>query len=270
MSFTNKKINKMKKTTSLLAALIFAAMTNAQTVAMDFTQDDCNGNTVHLFEVLDQNNVVILEFFMDNCSPCIEAGNDLWPHFNDLQIAYPGHVEWYHFGFNNTYTCETVSNWVNENGFPSRPFANGANMVAYYGGFGMPTIVVLAGANHEIIYSEVGYSSGDDELVHTAIDEFFAASPLAIAEMENNELEFSTIFNSSQEELRLSLANGFGNVEVAILSSDGKIALQTGIYNVLSADNTLLFQTNQLANGSYIISVKNELGVVSKHLSINR
>jgi thiol-disulfide isomerase/thioredoxin len=258
----------MKNIYLTLTAFVAIFSSKAQTVATDFTQDDCNGNTVHLFEYLEQNSVVILEFFMDNCNPCIDAGDDLLPHFNELQMDYPGHVDWYHFGFNNSYTCETVLNWVNDNGYPSRPFTNGAGMVAYYGGFGMPTIVVVAGENHDIIYSEVGYSSGDDALVHQAIDDFFAQSPLAVTEFTANEFLLNARFNPSLEMIQVNFSKQMQNVEFTIYSSNGEVSLQSGKYN--TSNGSVSIPSNQLSNGVYIVSAKSGNQTSSKHITIVR
>jgi thiol-disulfide isomerase/thioredoxin len=260
----------MKSIYLIISALIGALVGQAQTVAMDFTQNDCNGNPIHLFEILDQNSVVIIEFFMDNCSPCINAGNELLPHFTEMQAAYPGHVEWFHFGFTDSYTCETVLTWVADNGFPSRPFTNGAEMVAYYGGFGMPTIVVLAGVNHEIIYSEVGYSSGDDNLLHTAIDEFFASSPLAIQENELNNFVFNTTFISSLELLKVNLPARNDQFEIAVYSLDGKLIVRPTEYTITESNPAISIPTNVWNNGSYIVTVRSGEKLVSKQINLSR
>ncbi len=260
----------MKKIYTVMSAIVCSIVGQAQTVAMDFTQDDCNGNATHLFGILDQNSVVIIEFFMDNCAPCINAGNQLLPHFNAMQAAYPGHVEWFHFGFTDSYTCETVLNWVAENGFPSKPFSNGAGMVAYYGGFGMPTIVVVAGVNHEIIYSEVGYSTGDDDLVHAAIDDYFASNPLSIEEKKMDGFAFNTTFVSSLEQLNVNVPAQNGQLEIAIYSLDGKLIVQPAEYLISENNSTVVIPTNLWKNGSYIVTVRMGEMVLTDQINVIR
>jgi thiol-disulfide isomerase/thioredoxin len=258
----------MKKIYITISAVVLALLGQAQTVAMDFTQDDCNGNPTHLFGILDQNSVVIIEFFMDNCAPCIAAGNQLMPHFTEMQAAYPGHVDWFHFGFTNSYTCQTVTNWIADNGFPSKPFTNGADMVAYYGGFGMPTIVVVAGVNHEIIYSEVGYSSGDDDLVHAAIDEFFAANPLSIEEKELNNFTGDAAFVSSLEQLNVNLSEQNGRFEITVYSLDGKLIVQPTEYLITESNSTIVIPTNLWESGNYIVSVRSGEKLLTQQISV--
>ncbi|MBS1561442.1 MAG: hypothetical protein JSS89_07540 [Bacteroidetes bacterium] len=49
---------------------------HAQTV-MNFQRTDCNGTMHDLYADLDAGNVVVLEFFMQGCAPCISSGKQL-------------------------------------------------------------------------------------------------------------------------------------------------------------------------------------------------
>lgn len=53
----------MKMLFTLLAAIAFTSeVSTAQTTAMDFNMNDCNGQMHNLYSELNQNKVVILEF----------------------------------------------------------------------------------------------------------------------------------------------------------------------------------------------------------------
>ena len=238
---------------------------------MDFTQDDCNGNPHNLFSELDENTVVILEFFMDNCTPCVTAGNQLMPVYNMLQDEYPGHVKWYHFGYNNTYNCALVSGWVDEHGFNSTPFTNGASQVAYYGGFGMPTVVVVGGASHEVIYAEVGYSSGDADDIHELVVEFFAANPLAVQEEAATDLSMNAFFNTASLQITLQVENTTASdLNVEVCSLIGQVALNNQTVKYSGQDQTVLLDANTLANGVYIVKVTAGANVITERISISR
>lgn len=64
----------MKKAFILIAFLFAGATLNAQTTplneAVDFTATDCHGNEIHLFDILDSGQAVIIDFFFYNCSGC--------------------------------------------------------------------------------------------------------------------------------------------------------------------------------------------------------
>ena len=157
----------MIKKLLIVASLFVAAYSNCQTydidsVAMDFTQDDCNGNPHHLYQDLDEGNVVILEFFMTNCGSCIVAGNKLESVKADLLASFPNKVKSYAIGFSNSYTSAQVLSWVNSNSFTSYPMTTGAAQVAYYGGMGMPTVVVLGGSDYKALAGPYQGLTGSD------------------------------------------------------------------------------------------------------------
>src|SRR5436190_12402066 len=142
--------------------LLFAAITAfAQTTALNFNRKDCNGVDRHLFADLDSGKAVILEYFMINCAPCPAAGIKLEAMKANLLTQYTGKVISYAIAFNNTYTQTQVKNWVTGNGFSMIPMDSGAAQVAYYGGMGMPTIVILGGkTTHSVLGSPyIGFSN---------------------------------------------------------------------------------------------------------------
>ena len=162
----------MKKFITLaFTVIIFFHISRAQT-AMDFTMNDCNGEMHNCFITLDSGHVIIMEFFM-TCNMCISAGHQIETMKDQLDQQYPGKIHFYQLGYTNSYSCATVTDWINSNGFSSVPFDSGAALVAYYGGFGMPTIAVVAGSDHETLFTDIGYTSGDTADIATAIHGFF-------------------------------------------------------------------------------------------------
>ena len=66
----------MKKLITLILALAFGFGLKAQcplTQAIDFTATDCHGTEVHLFDILDGGQYVLIDFFFVNCGPCQQA-----------------------------------------------------------------------------------------------------------------------------------------------------------------------------------------------------
>jgi hypothetical protein len=155
----------MKKYYSFSLALLIAAITigYAQTTPVDFNRKDCNGMQRHLFADLDSGKAVIIEFFMINCAPCPAAGIKLEAMKSNLDAQFPGKVLSYAIAYNNTYTQAQVKSWVTSNGFNMIPMDSGAYQTAYYGGMGMPTIVILAGKlTHSVLGAPyIGFSPGD-------------------------------------------------------------------------------------------------------------
>ena len=66
----------MKKLFTLMLALVIGFGLKAQcplTQAVDFTATDCHGTEVHLFDILDGGQYVLIDFFFTTCGPCQQA-----------------------------------------------------------------------------------------------------------------------------------------------------------------------------------------------------
>ena len=66
----------MKKVFTLILALAFGLGLKAQcplTQAVDFTATDVHGTEVHLFDILDGGQYVLIDFFFTTCGPCQQA-----------------------------------------------------------------------------------------------------------------------------------------------------------------------------------------------------
>lgn len=66
----------MKKLLTLFLALAFGMSLKAQchiSEAVDFTATDIYGNEVHLFDILDGGQYVLIDFFYTDCSGCIQT-----------------------------------------------------------------------------------------------------------------------------------------------------------------------------------------------------
>ncbi len=261
----------MKKSYLLIILCLFSfSMVKAQTTAMNFTMNDCNGQMHNLYSELDGNNVVVLEFFMTNCSPCVTAGNKIETMVDNANNDFMGYVKYYHFGFNNSYSCATISNWVNSNAFNSVPFDSGAAQVAYYGGFGMPTVVIVAGNTHQVLFSTVGFSTSDTTQMGIAIRNYFAGNPVGIAETEqissfaispnpvsNTAVVTLNIKNSTR--LTLQLADINGNLIEEIISAD-----------VNSGNFSYNINVQHLASGIYIVKAITSGSLVTTKLNVIR
>ncbi|MBQ8223250.1 MAG: T9SS type A sorting domain-containing protein [Bacteroidales bacterium] len=66
----------MKKIFTFIVAILFCLNIKAQTPlteAVDFFATDYDGNEIHLFEILDRGQYVVIDFFFASCGPCQEA-----------------------------------------------------------------------------------------------------------------------------------------------------------------------------------------------------
>ncbi len=168
----------------------------AQTVGLDFTADDCTGTPHHLFSELDAGNAVVLDFVMMNCPDCAPAtmaiAQDVIPNTID-----PARVIFYSIGFDDIITCPEINSWAAAGGVGHPVFAGMSEQTAYYGGMGMPTIVVLGGGSHEVFYQHLGYSAGLNGIITNAIDQALLA-PIGVEEIgdRTNIIGPNPVFNT--------------------------------------------------------------------------
>lgn len=244
----------MKKSFYLIAVLLFTfSISKAQqTTAQDFNMTDCaTGNMHHLFATLDSNEVVIMEFFM-TCASCVTAGQKIENMLTTLNPQYPGKINWWQLAYTNSYSCTTINDWVSTNSFTSVPFDSGAADVAYYGGFGMPTVVVVAGANHDVIFTDIGWVTSDTTAISSAIHNFFSALAGTNEVSELN--SFNVYPNPSSEnvivELNISSAS---KVQLGLYDLSGKNLPEIFNGNVNEGQLSKTFSVAEFANGIYFL-----------------
>ncbi len=224
---------------------------NAQTVAQDFTMTDCAGNMQHLFAELDQEDVVIMEFFMLNCNSCVVAGNRLNPMYNDLVNQYPGRVHFWQLGYTNSYDCVDLTAWASSHSYNSVVFDSGAAQVAYYGGFGMPTIAVVAGSQHQVLFKRVGFLNNDTTTIGVAARNFLN-TVTALSSVDAG-ISSSAFPNPSTGIVRLH--PGLKGTEKFFLYSVTGEKLEV-LNPVIEKDQECTFDLTYLNDGVYVIAVQ--------------
>ncbi len=173
----------MKKIISiiLLATLMFLTNLAKAQVAQQINGLDCNGVAHDLFADLDAGKAVVVFFFMPACGSCPPPAAQIQAMANNIMAQYPGMITAYAMPFNNVTTCAATSSWVTTNGLSLYfPYDSGATQVANYGGFGMPTAVVLGGTDHRVMFATQSYSPSDTTIMRDSILALFGAVPAGI------------------------------------------------------------------------------------------
>lgn len=259
----------MKNLITIICSLLIVVnihSASAQTVAQNFTMTSCAGPTYELFDYLDQEKVVIIEFFMLNCNSCITAGNKLNPLFNTLSQQYPGRVEFWQMAFNNTYTCASLTSWQSSHGYNSVMFDSGAAQVAYYGGFGMPTVAVVAGSSHQVLFKRVGFQNNDTTLIGTAARGFLNTTT-GIQNVDAS-AKINVYPNPAQTEVHVQVISEQKNVSFIVMDLAGKrMQLEAP---VLSGENTYKLYTANLPAGVYVLQMISDAEPVSTRFTITK
>jgi hypothetical protein len=172
IKFIKLKIIKMKYQFFMcICLLVTLNISKAQTTAMQFNGYDCDGDTVDLFADLDSGKAVVLFFYMPNCGSCPPPAQKIQMMTDNINNSYPGMAKGYAFPYQNSTTCSYSSSWVSSGGLSSlfAPMDSGADHVAYYGGFGMPTVVLLGGTDHRVMFSTLSFSTSDTTIMRDSI-----------------------------------------------------------------------------------------------------
>lgn len=224
-----------------------------QTTAMNFSGVDCNSNSVDLFSDLDAGKAVMLIFYMPNCGTCPPVASKMQTMANNINATHPGLVKAYAFPYQNSTTCTYSASWVTNNNLPLfAPMDSGAVQVAYYGGFGMPTVVLLGGNNHDVLFVTQNFTTSDTTTMRDLILNTFTAGTDELSVI--NSLEVFP--NPSTDVIHLSFnvpSNATSFVE--LIDIDGK--------QVLVSENTQLTEglveqelnVSGVPSGSYLVRV---------------
>ncbi len=254
--------------TFTIALMFVATISKAQTTAMNFNKMDCNGNQHNLFADLDAGNVVILHFFMPNCGSCPPPAQKIQKMANNVMKTHPGKIKAYALPYNNSTTCSYSATWVSSNGLSLyAPLDSGAAQVAYYGGFGMPTVVVLGGKDHKILFSTQSFSTSDTTDIRDAILASLNSNT-GIAELPSAVKTFSVFPNPASENVSINFdLNETSTVLIDITDITGKqVAIimnekQNGVV-------TKQFNTAALPNGNYFVRLQTNGKTITQKLNI--
>jgi hypothetical protein len=248
----------MKKILFSAAAIFLMLISGAkgQSTAMDFKQTDCDGVDHHLFSELDAGNVIILDYVMLNCAPCVGATNALVALTAPYELTHPGRVRIYSYAFLDSYTCEQIIQWKRDFNYSHPAFSQGEQQVSYYGGMGMPTIVITGTDNHKVFYNGIGYTPDNDALILAAIDSALLYNPTGVDEVisSNDVRIYPTLFT---DKLYIEASKEYAGAEIVIFDSFGRKVLssfvpESGRASILSGG---------LSKGLYIARLQTSAGI---------
>jgi hypothetical protein len=246
----------MKKILLLpLILLLTIESAKPQATAIDFTMNDCNGNIHNLFQELDSQKVVILEYFM-NCGSCIVAAQKIEAMLNGINADYPGKTEYYMIAYVNSMTCSQVLSFMTTNNLHGIPFDSGAATMAYYGGFAMPTVVVVAGNQHQVLYNNATTGGVDTVAMGAAIRGFLSTT--GINENKTPEVSFNFYPNPSSGILNIDIRTTTNSkIEIEIMNGLGQIIKRIN-HNTSSGLISEKVETTSFKDGVYFARIKSD------------
>ena len=262
----------MKKSIFLSVALMFVMTISKAQTPMQFSGVNCNGAPVDLFADLDAGKAVILHFFMPSCGSCPPPAQKIQAMANNINAMHPGMVKGYAFPFQNSTSCTYAASWVSSNNLGTlyQPMDSGAAQVAHYGGFGMPTIVLLggSGANKRVMFSTLSFSTSDTTAMRDSIMALLNSST-GIADLPSAVNAFSVYPNPASDIISINLdlketsnliidVTDITGKQVAIISNEK----QSGVV-------TKQFSTAALPSGNYLVRLQVNGKTATQKLTVN-
>ncbi len=261
----------MKKSIFLSIAFIFVITISKAQTPMQFAGVDCNGNSVDMFADLDAGKAVILHFYMPSCGSCPPPAQKIQTMANNINTMHPGMVKGYAFPFQNSTTCTYSASWVSSNGLGTlyQPMDSGAVQVANYGGFGMPTIVLLggSGANRRVMFSTLSFSISDTTTMRDSILALFSTS--GINDLPSAVNAFSVYPNPTSDNVSIKLdLKETSNLIIDVTDITGKqvVVIMNEKQNGLV---TKQFSTAELPNGNYFVRLQVNGKTAAQKLTVN-
>ena len=259
----------MKKLFILAVIALVINITNAQTPlteAIDFTRNDIHGNEIHLFEILDNGQYVVIDFFFVTCTPCQRIAPIVNLSYNDfgcnsadvffMSINYENTDEECLL-FDETYGVEypTISGIEGD----------GTRLCNYYEIQSFPTVILIA-PNYEIIEQHIWPIDTVQDINAPILNSGceFAECPTSVPE---NELSYFEIYpNPSFGNFNIRF-NSAGLKNIRITDLLGKVVMSRNIH---IPHNNFIYDVNlmHVTEGLYFISIRDEKNIKTAKIRI--
>ena len=147
----------MKKVFTLILALAFGFGLKAQcpyTEAIDFTATDVHGTEVHLFDILDSGQAVLIDFFFTTCGPCQQATPKIAQSYTAMGCNM---YDVFYIEIATGDSDEACLTWVNNYGieYPTISGTSGGTSICSQYGIGQYPTVILIMPDHQIVIQDL-------------------------------------------------------------------------------------------------------------------
>ena len=251
----------MKRYILNILLLLFLINTNtsfSQTIATDFTTEDCNGVMHNLFDSLDAGNVIVIAWVMP-CGPCATYAGYAYSAVQSFSSSHPGKVHFYLVDDYANTSCANLVNWGNANNMPlNTTFSSGDISMSDYGANGMPKVVVLGGSDHTI------YLNKNDNTINfidvqAAIDNALT-TPLEVQQYANDEFKIKSYPNPVDNVLTVSykeFPSSFVNFSIVDILGQVVLLIEDNVSFEIE-EQIRSINVSSLNNGNYFLRISSE------------
>lgn len=255
----------MKKIVSLFFALMLNFAVNAQTPlteAVDFTSEGLNGEDIHLFEILDGGQYVLIEFFYSNSSGALTYVNKMigsYQYFGCNQHDV-------YFMEVSRYDDEAEARaWCNEYGveFPTIHTESegdtGDQICSMYGIPSFPTVILIA-PDRQIVLQDIWPVLYTDDIINALIPfgiEQHECSVETVAETfltETIASSFTVNPNPAKSVINIKSDNASAAV-ISICDISGRCVKRVSVNDISNATINI----EDLNKGLYLININGKV-----------
>lgn len=229
--------------------------------AIDFTADDLDGVSHHLFSYLEAGNYVLLKFNQFNWSACVAAVGDLNKAYDDYGQNNGGLIVIAAFNSGTDAACEE---WDNTNNvkYPSiSGNGGGATINNDYNPSAYPTIILID-PDGKIVEKDI-YPTN---LIASTLEKYdIGGTGIEMVNNLNNSSHLSVKCINLQQ-VNLSIPAD-GTYDLAVFSADGRMlgTLSTGYLS--KGEHSIAWNVKTLSHGVYFLKVSsNHMKAVEKIL----
>lgn len=249
----------MKNLFLLIFSLTCSLTKAQQSLAQNWTKSDCSGNSHTLFDYLDSNKVVVMEFGM-GCSSCTDAAGDLSSFKKQYNLSHPGKVKFFYMDFWPGHTCSIGVNTMLGSYSFDAGFENcGSDLTYYTSANPMTLIVIAAGYSREVIYNvkKYIYYQSDSTSIKNAINSFFITAGIKDALKNKNDIKIYP--NPTAGAAYIEINCEFISEKASVNIYDAESALVKTISNIslIAGKNSIQLNLSDLASGKYFIELIN-------------
>jgi len=240
----------MKLFIPIVLSLVSAIKLNAQNTAYDFTLTDCNGIVHHLYDELENGNIIVIQLVPMNSSSSSSLARDIENLMSEYRTSYPDKINFYSFGNDDGTTCNDMMNWMTSNNLNHVSFSGNRVQADYYGAASLPAIIVTGNFSHEIYYRHAGNSSLQIGAIQAAIEEALAdGNEAGVSSVVKN--SYAAVFPnpfSSSVNVRLNQTSAISKISICDITGKSLLTSEA------TSEKLMNFNTSALQKGIYFIN----------------
>lgn len=130
---------------------------------------------------------------------------------------------------------------------------SGATQVAYYGGFGMPTVVLLGGPNRDVMWVTADFSTSDTTIMRDSILAMLTADVKEIS-MEISSLEVYPNPTSNIINIRFNVKEN-SDISFELIDLEGRKIQTNKVEKIILGLYEKELNVSEIPNGSYFLKI---------------